>query len=210
MIPRGISALGRLAYVAIGLVASALLPEACGRGAPSPAPLVRTVTAAELLARMGGLQLDAGGIRRTLEGKVDRQPAAITRADTLLEAPPETVFVAVRVDAAGDAFVGQLREVDGGWQPELLEAIPLGDCDDGWSIGPDGAVCDRARLGHLTAFVGAGAAYPIVAASIPRTRPTGRVGLRWAPSYRSLWMAELAATTEGEIRMEISRGIRLW
>lgn len=143
--------------------------------APGPGPaeirtVLDTVAPADLEARIEDAEIENDGLRARLEAIESRPPRTVLRTDTLYrEIPADTVFRVVTL-RGGVLVTAPLFRRDSLWAPELHET-DVGDCDEGFSVGPSGVVCDRPRLGHV--YLGL------------TTLPS--VSLSWTPTYRSRW-----------------------
>ena len=158
----------------------------------------------ELLDRIDALQIESGGWRARFEGREERPPSVIYT----VRPPPDTVFAAVRVGAGGWATLAPFIRADSLYTPEIWEGIDLSDCDEGFSISGGDIVCDKARLGHVQAFLRLTGGYTLPGAP---TSPVGAAtGLEWAPSYRSTWGVEVAIDVTGRVYVGLQKGLRIF
>lgn len=166
---------------------------------------VDTVAPAAMTALLENAVLENAGLRAKLRGYESRPPRQIVRTDTLIS-PPDTVLQLVRVDGRS-LITAPLIKADSLYAPEL-HRFDVGDCDDGWSWSAGVVVCDRARFGHLSAYVEAGAELD----PFGTTHPTAavRLGLQWTPSYRSPWRASLVMAPTGRLTAAIGRSWQLF
>lgn len=204
----------RAEYVVAAILLLGLGAWAGSCMAPDPPPAVvgRTdtveVPSPALLAMIDDLELERDGLRARLEGVEERPPPVVVRSDTVLAECPAAVITAGRTDRGGILQLGRLDQVPGGWSPTLERGIDLSDCDEGWSIGPGGVICDRARLGHLELYGAAAVAYPLAPGSDAGV--VGEAGLSWSPAFRSTLRLDFYATTRGTAGLRIRKGWRLW
>ena len=189
-------------YALLGILVA--LAFFIGRGTtPDPVVVTRvdTIPPTELLANLRALQIEHAGALNRLRARETVRPRVITRTDTLIP-PPDTVLVAVRVDARGHAAMGIEIKADSLYKPELHDGIDLADCEDGGTWDASGeVVCDRARLGHLYA------GFDITAGL---DGAVGATGLWWQPSYRSGWNASLTLDTDGILKAGVRKAWRLF
>lgn len=203
----------RLNLIALLLVAGA--GAWLGRcSAPAPELELRTLTdtveiaPAALLRRVADLQLEADGLRSRLAGRERRAPRVIMRTDTVITAP-DTVYAPFAV-RSGELHVPLLIDTLGGRRIEL-HTTDVADCDDGYSIGPAGVVCDRARFGHIDLYGSARIGVPLtMPLGLEGAGLVGELGLGWEPSFRSTLRLELAATTRGVAVIRLRKGWRLF
>lgn len=160
---------------------------------------IDTVAPAGMMKLLEDGALENTRLNRLLRGYQSRPPIQIIRTDTLVT-PPDTVLQLVSVRGA-DLTVAPLIRADSGWAPEI-HRFDVGGCDDGWSWKAGDLVCDRARLGHLSAAVAVGASYPF----------GGRAsaGLEWTPAFRSGWRASIQTDPVGRLTAAVTRSLRIW
>lgn len=195
---------------ALGVAVPALLAGVWLRGCTMPDPAVvtvteiREVTSAELEKRVQELMLERDGLRATLAGIEARPPRIVYRDTTVyVEVPAPSCAEVVAVDSRGQLSAGVYSRVDGGWQRSMPTSIDVRDCDDGFTFGPNGVVCNRSRLGHLELGIGARAVVPDIG-------PVAEAGLRWRPSYRSTWSVRAVATTRETFEIGVWKGWQAW
>lgn len=209
-----------LLWAVAASLATAFVLHSCERP-PPPVLVVRTDTAdaSQWRTRAAALQhqmADTVGalarLRRTLEGRDTRRPATVTVYDTVVQLQHDTVTLALAVDSHGRLTQTVALPADsGGHRPADTAPIPVATCDDGFRVVGLAVECDRARAGHLVAFVGAGlASEPWGQGLPPPVRPHLAAGLRWTPSFRSLWSVELRGDAEGRVVLAVRRGLRLF
>lgn len=211
----------RIAIVvgAVALAAVVALLSWCSRPDPGTPTIVRdTADAAYWRSRAAAVEHEVERVTGEADGLRDRVAQLQTRVRGLESRAPDRIIVVDTVVVADTVVLyarlarsGVLEIATGireplGYRPEILSGVRLGDCDDGWLIRGQDVVCDRARLGHLTAFVRAGAAW----------RPdgllsgVGSAGLRWEPSFRSATAVEIAAQADGRVSLSGQAGWRVW
>lgn len=210
-----------LGILAILLLAPAVVHLVSRRpgAAPSPAPPARAEAAAyrrraeDLQAQITTRDGVIGRLQAALRARSEARPRQVVIYDTVVR--PDTVILGLTVDRRGTAaVVAGARIPDGdtiGYQPSE-RTLDVGRCDDGIVLQGEHLVCDRARAGHLVAWIGAGvASSPVWGAGVPPPI-TAHVaaGLRWTPAYRSLWSAELRVEGDRRSVAEVRRGIQLW
>ena len=161
----------------------------------------------ELLNRIDALQIESDGWRARFEGREERRPSVIYTTDTVVVAP-DTVFAAFRIDAGGLATLAPLIRADSLYAPQIWEGIDLSDCDEGFSIIAGKIVCDKARLGHLEAFLALSGGYPILGGT--QDAFDASAGFQWTPSYRSTWNVELAIDVTGRAYLGLRKGVRIF
>ena len=164
----------------------------------------------ELLDRIDELQIENEGIRARLEGRELRAPSVIYKTDTVVGSP-DTVFAALRIDAGGVATIAPLilgSDSIPGYRPEIWTGIDLSDCDDGLSVTGGTIVCDKARLGHLEAFLRLTGGHPL----LPGTSDIfqASTGLLWTPSFRSTWAVEVAIDITGRVYLGLQKSVRIF
>jgi hypothetical protein len=161
----------------------------------------------ELLDEIEDLAIENRGIRARLEARELRAPSVIYTTDTVVP-PPDTVIVSFRVDAGGVATLAPLIRRDSLYAPEIWSGINLSDCDEGFSIVNGNVVCDRARLGHVEAFLRLTGGAGLSGDSGDVFGASG--GLQWTPSYRSGWAVQLGIDVTGRVYFGLQRGIRIF
>jgi len=184
---------------------------------PRVVTVVDTVDAAHLRARLqtqsrilADVFNENTGLRGTLRDAENRIRGLEARA-------PDTVRVAARpVDVSRDTLARPAVAIRGGFatyavlipradslhEERLLSGIDLRDCDDGFVLGPEGAACNRAALGHLLLFARGGVLTDVggnALRSITRqdVQPVGAIGVRWQRCYRCTFAVEASIETTG-------------
>lgn len=193
---------------ALGVAAPAVLFGMWLRGCTIPEPsvltVVREIPSEELERKIQDLTIERDGLRARLEAVEAREPRIVYRDTTVyVEIPVPVCSEVVAVDDRGQLSAGVFSRVDGGWQRSMPTGIDVSDCDEGFSFGPEGVTCDRARFGHLDLALGARLV-------LPEQVPAGEIGLAWRPSYRSTWAVDALVTTRETFELRVRKGLRLW
>lgn len=170
---------------------------------------VDTVAPAEFYRAVTELAIEKEGLRARLEGRESRRPSVVVRTDTVVT-PPDTVYDALRVTAAGTLTTSSLiRVAPDSVTPELAQGIPIGDCDEGLYVANGEVVCDRARFGHL--HVLANVSLSAKQAEITfAPEVSARSGAYWEPSYRSPWRVSLTYGIDQRLEIGVSRGVKIF
>lgn len=209
-----------LLWALAGALLAGLLFRSCSSTPAGPSAVrVDTASAAAWRARSLSLERameDSVGrlatLRRKLDGVDFRTPEILTVYDTVISLATDTVLLAVEVDARGHLTQDLALPDSIGHRPATSSPIRISDCDDGFRLQAGRVRCDRPRLGHLVAWVGAGAASDRVWGSglPPPIAAHGAVGLSWSPTFRSIWSAEARLEESGRAVVAVRRGVRLW
>lgn len=226
MIPRGITWRGpALLFAGILLIAPIALRTCSSNPRPLAPAQVDTAAgdafAAELAEAREQIETVRGerdGLRgrvATLQARVrgleERTAEHITVYDTMIDVRTVPVGLQSSIDRRGQLTVLVAVPTAGGHQPEQRERIDVADCDDGLTIVGADVICDRARLGHMSVYVSAGASAPFSSLQErAQLRPHADIGVHWQPSFRSTWSVRLAAGTDGRVEVDVRRGIRIW
>jgi hypothetical protein len=147
-----------------------------------------------VLDSMERMRQEVGTLRARIRG-VDTVRLVEVRWDTVLVEIPDTLTLAVMVDYRArevGAVVGAVDSARSALVPGLRRFALPENCDDGLSYGPAGLVCDRRESGHLSPYLGFGAAW-----TPDGLMPAAEVGLSWRPSWRSRWSVSLFADAAG-------------
>lgn len=188
--------------VLIALLVTALVVRGCG--VPEVVTRVVEVTPAALEDSIRALELQVGGLRARLAGIESRPPRIVYRDTTVyVEIPAPACSEVVAMSGRGEFSAGVFSKVDGGWQRSMESGIRADDCDDGWSYGPAGLVCNRPRLGHFSPGVAAGYGYGLDEAE---GGLWAAGGLSWRPRYRSNTRIDVLITTRRTIDIGIWKG----
>lgn len=219
-IPRGIK--WTVALLVLVLMTGIMLRRCSGPGAHQATP-PDTASAASWRARTDSLEHqyaaaagELGGIKGKLATAAARIRGLEARAlevrtvfDTIIR--PDTVLLSVAVDRGGrvTGAVG-IRADSSSYRPGVSAPADITSCDDGWHLEGLRLLCDRARLGHLSLVVRAGAAGR--APPLPPDSITwvAAAGLRWTPSFRSTMAAEISIDRRRRVELMLERGVRLW
>lgn len=210
-----------LLFALAGAMLAGLLLKGCDRPAPVPPAVVRadTASAAAWKAYSANLEramADSVGrlatLRRKLAGVETRGPERVTVYDTVISLARDTVLLSLAVDSRGRLTEDVALPDSAGHRPARMSAIRVGDCDDGLKLEAGRVQCNRPRLGHLTAWLSAGVESREMWASgiPPPVAAHASVALRWTPTYRSPWAAEVRVEQDGRAVAVVSRGLQLW
>jgi hypothetical protein len=210
-------------YALAGALLAGLLLRGCDHPHPiGPVVVVRTDTADAAAWRAYSSELeramqDSVGrlaeLRRRLRGVETRRPDRVTVYDTVVSLRTDTVLLSLAVDSRGRlAQDVALPDSAGEHRPAVMSPVYVGDCDDGLQLVAGRVQCDRPRLGHLVAWIGAGVESREAWGSglPPPVAAHASVGLRWSPTWRSLWSAELRVEEDGRAVAAVRRGVDLW
>lgn len=207
-----------LLWALAGALLTGLVLHTCSPAPIGPA-LVQVDTADASAWRARAHQLDRAmtdsvgrlaTLRRQLAGIETRRPTRVMVYDTVLSLVTDTVILAVSVDGSGRLTQELALPDSGGHRPATAAPIRVGDCDDGYQLMAGRVQCNRARLGHLVAWVGAGVESRATSGLPPPIQPHGAAGLRWSPAYRSPWSAEVRIEHDGRTVASVRRGLALW
>ena len=202
-----------------GLLALALRSCAVSPPPPPERIVVEESSAAAWAARVAELEramADSVGaltrLRRALAGVEIRRPDRVVIFDTVVSLVRDTVLLSVAIGGRGHLVQDVALPDSGGHRPAVYAPILVGDCDGGLRLEAGRVRCDRARLGHLVAWVGAGVSAEGVwtGGFPPPVRGYGAAGVSWTPSFRSTWSVELRAEADGRAVAAVRRGVRLW
>lgn len=193
-------------------------------------PLVRVDTvyadAAAYEQRIAAVERERDGLRDRLAGWERRGPRTLVIYDTVLVPEPgEELSLPVAVTEGGRASLPGLVADTAGLRPREYAGVDVRDCDDGWTFSRGVLQCNRARLGHLTAYVRGGASIPLFTAEgWPRRLRPGEelrdavgwdalqaaIGLRWERTYRSPHAVTLELRNDGSAALGAQLGLNIF
>lgn len=151
------------------------------------------------------------GLLDRLRGIESRQPHTIVTTDTVF-APPETCTLGV-VIRDGNLSVPVLTQAEGGYRAEILEDVPVADCDD-IEVSPDGTLrCDTPRLGHWSLLFGANVSSPL--GSLQTTPGSdvglgGYAGVHWQGNRSSSLSLAILMAIDQRVEIRAEKKVRIW